>query len=104
VRDARYRVMLLEPSDVILLQAKITVLLAAAESIRERRGKTYDLRPLIREITFESTGDGMATLWMTLSAGESATGRPDEVLLALGVDPFATRIERVELTLAPETR
>ena len=99
VRDARYRVILLEPSDEVLLQAKIAELLAAPESIRERRGRTYDLRPLIREITLESNGDGRVTLWMTLSASESATGRPDEVLLALDVDPFAARIERVELTL-----
>jgi len=41
--------------------------------------------------------DGFAQLRMRLSARESATGRPDEVLLALGLDPFAALIERTEL-------
>ena len=67
--------------------------------MRERRGKTYNLRPLIEELKFESMNDGFAQLRMRLSARESATGRPDEVLLALGLDPFASRIERIELIL-----
>jgi hypothetical protein len=37
---------------------------------------------------------------MRLSAREAATGRPDEVLLTLGLDPFAARIERTGLVLA----
>jgi hypothetical protein len=36
---------------------------------------------------------------MRLTTRESATGRPDEVAAELGYDPFATRIERLALSL-----
>jgi hypothetical protein len=36
---------------------------------------------------------------MRLTAREGATGRPEEVLLALGYDPADFRVERVALIL-----
>jgi len=61
---------------------------------RERRGKTYDLRPLIHEL--EISGDGMEhpSIRMKLAANEGATGRPEEVLFALGLDPSTAKIHR----------
>ncbi|HNR46619.1 MAG TPA: hypothetical protein PKO03_06090 [Anaerolineaceae bacterium] len=35
-----------------------------------------------------------------LSVRDGATGRPDELLAALGLDPFGARIVRVRLILA----
>ncbi len=65
----------------------------AAESLpRERRGKPYDLRSLIEELAL--TG---SSLFMRLSAREGATGRPEEVLAALGIPLEDTRIERTRL-------
>ena len=97
VRSSEYLVKLLEPIEPEVLQALINTLISADEVVRERRGKTYNLRPLIEELNIESMNDGFAQLRMRLSARESATGRPDEVLLALGLDPFAALIERMEL-------
>jgi hypothetical protein len=36
---------------------------------------------------------------MRLSARENATGRPDEVISALGGDPLAARVHRTRLIL-----
>jgi hypothetical protein len=40
-------------------------------------------------------------LYMRLAAREGATGRPEEVLESLGLDPTAARIERTALILYP---
>jgi hypothetical protein len=61
--------------------------------IRTRRNKEYDLRPLIEllDITYENE------IFMRLTAKEGATGRPEEVLDALGIPFEETRIERSRL-------
>jgi radical SAM-linked protein len=78
------------------LLSQVEVLLSATTLLRQRREKTYDLRPLILELKIHPVG-GHPVLHMRLSARESATGRPDEVLHALGVDPLACKIHRVAL-------
>ncbi len=99
VRAAEYMVTLLDAVDPVNLQAKLDMFMASASAVRERRGKSYDLRPLVEEIGLAKPVGDLVRLRMRLSAREAATGRPDEVLLALGVDPFATRIERTRLIL-----
>ncbi len=79
-------------------QERIEGLLAAETLPRERRGKRYDLRPLVEGVWLEANGIGMR-----LAALPSATGRPDELLLTLGIDPLALRIHRRELILKPES-
>ncbi len=99
VRSSEYLVTLLDPVDPGIIREKLDVFLGAKDAIRERRGKTYDLKPLVEDIGLEAGQDGLTRLRMRLSAREGATGRPDEVLLALGLDPFATRIERTGLII-----
>jgi len=41
--------------------------------------------------------DEKISLQMKLAAREGATGRPEEVLNALGIEPEYTRVERTEL-------
>ena len=41
--------------------------------------------------------DGSAWLKMTLASREGATGRPEEVLLVLGIEPETVRVERTRL-------
>lgn len=60
---------------------------------RERRGKMYDLRPLIEELKLLTDGK----IFMRLAAREGATGRPEEVLDVLGIAFEGTRIERTRL-------
>lgn len=64
---------------------------------RERRGKTYDLRPLIHELEILSDGMEHLSIGMKLAAKEGATGRPEEVLLALDLDPSMAKIHRTHL-------
>ena len=75
------------------LSKRARQLLAAESCPRERRGRRYDLRPLIQRLSVE----GSCELIMSLRAGTGGTGRPDEVLLALGLDPHAAAIHRREL-------
>lgn len=64
---------------------------------RERRGKTYDLRPLIQELEISSSGIEQLSIKMKLAAKEGATGRPEEVLFALDLDPSSAKIHRIHL-------
>lgn len=98
VRSAEYLVRLLEPPEPHLLQSALTGLLQADSLPRERRGKPYDLRPLIERLE-QRQGPPVPVLWMRLAAREGETGRPEEVLGALGIDPTETRIERTALIL-----
>jgi len=83
----------INPAD---LQSAVETFLAASEFLRNRRGKTYNLRPLVHAMSLEDTPGGIF-LCITVSAREGATGRPDEVLDQLGLDPLACAIERTRL-------
>lgn len=76
------------------LKRKIDSVMESESIIRTRRGKEYDLRPLILELT---CNDEATCIHMLLSAKEGATGRPEEVLDVLGIAFDETRIERVRL-------
>ncbi len=102
--ESIYRVTLLDAVNTADLQQKIMVLLANDSHWQERRGKKYDLRPLILGITWEETAEHGVQLWMHLYLQESKTGRPDEVLIALGFDPLSARIHRLQIILAQEKR
>jgi radical SAM-linked protein len=68
---------------------------------RRHRGKTYDLRPLVKAlcVTWVDEPD-MQGLWMRLNAQPGATGRPDEVLKALKLNDRPRRCTRTRLTLS----
>ena len=99
---AVYTVTPLDPLDTTALQQAIDELLASESHMRTRargkRRKPYDLRPLIEELRLIATDT--PTLHMRLSLREGKTGRPDEVLYALGLDPADTRIHRTQIILA----
>lgn len=98
VSSAAYEVLLLEAEDLPALQARITALLEAQQLPRQRRGRDYDLRPLIEALTLDASS-GAPRLHMLLSARAGATGRPEEVLDSLGIPPEAARVERARLIL-----
>lgn len=99
VESAVYNVTLPEDSVLTLIQEKVNGLNAAETCLRERRGKQYDLRPLIKELTFSPTKP--AIIKMRLMTMPGATGRPEEVLEELGISPFVVDVVRTELTLIP---
>lgn len=98
IQAAEYYVQL-DPSPATeQLQRNIDQLLDSTEITRTRRGKKYDLRPLIEALEMSHT-EGDVKIQMRLSARDGATGRPEEVLLALGSDPSKATIHRSRLFL-----
>ena len=93
VASAEYEVALTEAVDRSELERRVDSIMQAESIMRERRRKTYDLRPLIEELKLEN-GD---KIFMRLAAREGATGRPEEVLDMLGIAFEGTRIERTHL-------
>lgn len=82
------------------LEDRVAELLAAETLPRERRGKLYDLRPLIHALdSLPPSPEGHPRLLMRLAAQEGATGRPEEVISALGAKPERTRVHRTRLVL-----
>jgi len=96
LRSAEYLIEVDDP-DAGDLAGRIQQVMGQTEIVRERRGKNYDLRPLI--LGLEARGD--AVFWTELSLGSQGTGRPDELLAALGFDPNLARMRRVALNLHP---
>ena len=96
IESAEYRITFLH--QITDLNARCQSLLDAANLPRQWKDKTYDLRPLILEIDINSPDvDGNQTIVLRLKAREGATGRPEEVISALGAEPEDTRIHRVRL-------
>jgi radical SAM-linked protein len=93
VLSADYEVNLPAGSEQAGLTQKIEALQKANSLPRERRGKAYDLRPMIEKLEWV----GPDKLFMQLSAREGATGRPEEVLGALEIPLDGTQIERTRL-------
>jgi radical SAM-linked protein len=80
------------------LGAQLEELLARETLPRERRGKGYDLRPLILDVqTLLDDEAGHPRLQVRLAAREGATGRPEELILALGGEPASIRFHREKL-------
>ncbi len=99
INTSEYLVTLFFDADIEKLQKTISFSLSKASMARERRGKAYDLRPLIDSIEIGTPdADGWTTLIMILAAREGATGRPEEVLDELGIPYEDTRVERRQFT------
>jgi hypothetical protein len=102
VRAAEYCAVIANPLPPAEMDARIASLLAAPEIRRVRREKEYDLRPLIETLARVDSDELGHTLLMRLAAREGATGRPEEVVGALGVLPAEARFHRVRLLFAEQ--
>lgn len=102
VASSEYVLNVLDSVEPEELSQRVADLLAAESLIREWRKKSYDLRPLIEAITIlPPTESGNQQLIIRLSAREGATGRPEEVVAALGLNPFSVRVVRTRLVMTP---
>lgn len=98
---SEYQVTLLEP--LRDLDEQVKQILESESMPRQRRGKDYDLRPLIYDISrLPDDPDGHQRLHILLSSRENATGRPEEVILALGGNPATARVHRTRLVVQSE--
>jgi radical SAM-linked protein len=112
--SAEYEIALLDPLDEAELENRLVALLGAVSLPRERRGKPYNLRPLIEELNIQhipqliplsdraQAGEHEIKVFMRLAAREGATARPEEVLDVLGILLETTHIERTRLILKSE--
>jgi radical SAM-linked protein len=124
VASAEYAVTILDPVDESALAQRLAAALAAESLPRERRGKTYNLRPLLEELSIlpaalpaSATSRGKLRavscieprevqaetqelrVFMRLAARAGATARPEEVLDVLGIPLESARIARTRLIL-----
>jgi radical SAM-linked protein len=102
LRSAVYLVSLPAPEPA--LDQRVAELLESGSVIIEKtkkgKKKSVDIRPLIQGIRLSTPETGQPVLHMTLKAEEGATGRPDDVLTVLGLDPLGAKIHRKELIFA----
>lgn len=80
------------------LGERCRAILASPTLLRQRKGKDYDLRALIQDIQVSlPEEDGKQSIVVRLLAREGATGRPEEVAVALGIPPTEIGIHRTKL-------
>ncbi len=78
---------------------------AQKEIVRERRGKSYDLRPLMEDwVLLPVDENGFQKIRVQLSTRQGATGRPEEIVEALGYAHQLTRIQRERLIFQEEEK
>ena len=80
LRAAEYLIELGDYIDIYELQKIIDNLLGMQSIIRQRRGKEYDMRPLIQALHVVSGDSVLQKLFVRFSACPGATGRPSELL------------------------
>ena len=101
MRQAEYRIRLMTEASPKEIRGQVEDFMAA-ESIpwqrpHKSRTRSYDLRPLIDHLWIENQWDEGIILGMRLQLSSQATGRPDDVLKALGYRKDALSIHRTRL-------
>ena len=98
VTSVVYEILFLDEVNFTDLENHLQGLLKKSSIFRERRGKPYDLRPLIEEAAL-SRRDSLPMIRLQISALPGATGRPEEFLEELEIDPYSVDIRRVDIKL-----
>jgi radical SAM-linked protein len=81
---SEFTIRFFDPQSFNLLEEIVQSQLSETTLVRTRRKKTYDLRPLILKMAVVQIDNDEWGLSMLLSAEPGKTGRPDEVMDALG--------------------
>ena len=104
VTAAEYRVTVYASESREEITNRISEMMAQEQIIRTRQRKDgvkeYDLRPLVRGVEVEGCEAGKSYLKMDLANGPQGSGRPEEVVLALGLPALPIDIIRTRLVLS----
>ncbi len=104
LQAAEFEITVADAATIDLLPERVTQFLAATEVLRDRRGKVYNLRPLVQTLAIEpGKADRTVVIRSRLQATEAGTGRPDELAAALGLDPATVKIKRTKLVFLDKT-
>lgn len=96
--SAEYDVLVFDPEiNFHSLRNSIQALLDKNVIERERNKKRYDLRPLILAMEVSQTDNSLNQIRMHLLARPGASGRPDEIIKELGIDPAVCDFERTQI-------
>ncbi len=108
VRFAEYRVVVETGKSLEEAEAALGSFLARPslpwQHLREGKPRRYDLRALVDDVWLLDGRPGEVTLGMRLRTDDQATGRPEQVALAMGFPQSPKLIHRTKLIVAsPET-
>jgi radical SAM-linked protein len=96
VTAAAYRLSL--KADISPVESRVSALIKSDHLPRVRKGKSYDLRPLIQEIkVYRSIPENLPVIEVTMTALPGASGRPEEVLAALDISLLQANICRIRI-------
>lgn len=102
VSAAEYEVRVEAQEDPESIQARIARLLESSSIPRRRErpdgARSYDLRPLVQGLRWVGRDGGVGVIRMRLRSDAHGTGRPDEVMAALGMADTVLNMERVGLS------
>ena len=102
--SASYVVTFLDSANRVELREGVERILNTKSLLQQRkRGKgkikEFDLRPLIIDLVLDDRATDPVRIRMELHLSPGKSGRPDDVLLALKLDPYSTLIHRTKITL-----
>ncbi len=104
--ESVYLVRFPDPVEGAILESEVRAILAAESLMRSRtrpkgnQPQPFDLRPLILDLRMDHGPGEELRLLMRLVQTATRTGRPEDVLAALGLDPLEAWVHRVELRLS----
>ncbi len=102
VTAAEYLVEIASDEGVDCIRQALTLMLSKEQLLwqheRDTGIKSYDLRPLIEDLWLESSGENIAVVGMRLVCDNRGSGRPEQVIKALGFERPLT-IHRSRLIL-----
>jgi radical SAM-linked protein len=104
VSFAEYEVEVVMETEIQLVESKLKDFLSTNEipwqHVRDTGVRNYDLRPLVEDLWLIVCHDSECVIGMRLRCGSSGTGRPEQVVKALGLSQHPKRIHRTKLILS----
>jgi Flp pilus assembly CpaE family ATPase len=103
VAASEYQITLMDT--VQRLDQRVEELLAQESLPRVRRGKRYDLRPLVEELYRLPDDDQCRPrLFLRMTSQPGATGRPEELLSALDIPPASALVHRTRIVFEEQAQ